>query len=112
MKKALFLLCCAVLAYGLFRPQPPPYLFEDSDKFLHLIAFGGLALLSRLAFPRAPGWLLWGLLFVQAPLLEYIQHALQVSREFSYKDIFANLCGVSAALLAWSTSDAVRRLLA
>lgn len=97
------------MAYGLFRPEPPPDLFPDSDKLLHLIGFGGLALVTRFTFPRAPAWRVWGLLFVQAPLSEFIQHQLQLSREFSYEDIFANLCGVTLAAIAWSLMSFARR---
>ncbi|SDI09219.1 hypothetical protein SAMN05216588_11169 [Pseudomonas flavescens] len=111
MSKLLFLACCAVMAYGLFRPEPPPDLFEESDKFLHLAAFTGLALVSRIAFARTPGWLLWGLLYLQAPLLEWLQHSLQPHREFSHLDILANLCGISIALALWIAYDQVRRRL-
>ena len=111
MRKLLFLACCAVLAYGLFRPEPPPDLFEESDKFLHLIAFTGLALVSRIAFPAVPGWLLWGLLYAQAPLLEWLQHVLQPHREFSHQDILANLIGISIALLLWIAQGVLRRRL-
>ncbi|TBU95923.1 VanZ family protein [Phytopseudomonas dryadis] len=109
MRKILFLACCAVLAYGLFRPEPPPDLFEQSDKFLHVLAFAGLALVSRIAFPRVSGWLLWSLLFVQAPLLEWLQHRLQETREFSHQDILANLCGIGLALLLWLLHGLLRR---
>lgn len=109
MRKLMFLTCCAVLAYGLFRPEPPPDLFESSDKFLHLLAFAGLSLISRFAFPSMPGWLLWSLLYSQAPLLEWLQHTLQPTREFSQLDILANLCGVSIALVLWTLQSLVRK---
>lgn len=109
MRKLLFLACCAILAYGLFRPEPPPDLFDQSDKFLHLIAFAGLSLVTRFAFPSAPGWLLWPLLYVQAPLLEWLQHVLQPTREFSLLDVLANLCGISIALLLWICQGLLRK---
>lgn len=109
MRIAAFILCCCVMAYGLFRPEPPPDLFDGSDKMFHLIAFGGLALITRIAFPAAPGWFLWGLLYAQAPLLEYLQHALRWSRAFSYGDILANVCGVTLALIAWGLLGLCRR---
>ncbi|GLX14886.1 MULTISPECIES: hypothetical protein [Pseudomonas] len=111
MKKLLFLACCALLAYGLFRPEPPPDLFNESDKFLHLIAFGGLSLVTRFAFPGTPGWLLWPLLFIQAPLSEWLQHLLQPTREFSTMDVLANFCGIALALLFWVCQDLLRKRL-
>ncbi|SHM92991.1 hypothetical protein [Phytopseudomonas punonensis] len=109
MRKLLFLACCAGLAYGLFRPEPPPDLFEESDKLLHLIAFVGLALVTRIAFPSTPGLLLWPLLYIQAPLLEWLQHVLQPTREFSVMDVLANLCGISIALMLWVCQCMLRK---
>ncbi len=99
MKLMLFILCCAAMAYGLFRPQAPPDLFQQSDKAWHLIAFAGLALSARLAFERAPAWRVWGPLYIQAALLEYAQHALQSSRQFSWEDGLANIIGVTLAMM-------------
>lgn len=96
------------MLYGLFRPESPPELFEQSDKFLHLLAFGALALSSRLAFDRVAGWRLWGVLFALAPLLEWLQHVLQPVRQFSGEDMLANALGVLLALLAWLTWQALR----
>lgn len=109
MNKAAFFLFSLLLAYGLFRPEPPPDLFYESDKFFHVGAFGVLALLSRMAFPSVPGWLMWGLLIAQAPFLEWMQHELQASRDFDYEDIIANLCGVSGAFVVWCFRNVVWR---
>jgi hypothetical protein len=109
VRKLLFLTCCAVLAYGLFRPEPPPDLFNESDKFLHLVAFGGLSLVTRIAFPSISGWLLWPLLYIQAPLLEWLQHVVQPVREFSPLDVLANLCGISIALVLWICQGLLRK---
>lgn len=95
------MVCSAVLLYGMFRPESPPELFEQSDKLLHLLAFGTLALTARLAFARIPGWLLWGTLLALAPFLEWLQHYLQPGRQFSELDIAANLAGVALAWLGW-----------
>lgn len=95
-----FLACCAAFVYGVFRPELPPQLFEDSDKALHVLAFAALALSMRLAFVRVRGLWLWSLLVALAPLVEWLQHALQPSRHFSLGDIHANLLGVGVALAA------------
>lgn len=101
MRLFIFLASTALLLYGLFRPESPPDLFENSDKALHLLAFGGFSLAARLAFLRAPAWLLWGVLLICAPLSEWLQHELQSSRQFSWLDIYANLAGVVLAALGW-----------
>lgn len=99
-RMGLFLACCAAFVYGVFRPEPPPQLFEESDKAMHVLAFGALALSMRLAFARARSAWIWGPLLALAPLVEYLQHALQPARHFSLGDIHANLLGVGLALAA------------
>jgi len=96
--QCLFGVYCLALAYGLFRPQMPPDLFENSDKVEHLLAFAALALSARLAFTRFSPWLLWPLLAAMAPLLEWLQHLLQPVRNFSQVDAVANLSGI---VLGW-----------
>ena len=97
----LFGVCCALLGYGLFRPESPPELFVNSDKFMHVLAFAGLAFSARLAFRRASGAGLWPLLLGLAPLAEWLQHRWQPVRQYSHEDMLANLAGVLLALLAW-----------
>ncbi|OWK42562.1 VanZ like family protein [Pseudomonas oleovorans subsp. oleovorans] len=99
LRVPLFVLCVLVFCYGVFRPEPPPELFQDSDKLWHVLAFFGLSLCARLAFPRLAGGWLWPLLLVLAPLVEWLQHWLQASRHFSLGDIQANVLGVLLALL-------------
>ena len=111
MRFGLFVVCCALLGYGLFRPESPPELFDDSDKVLHVLAFAALALSSRLAFVRVPGWALWPLLGLLAPLLEWLQHYVQPLRQFSTADILANLLGVALALLGWLLLRSMRRFI-
>lgn len=109
MRLCLFLIFCVLLGYGLFRSESPPDLFDDSDKVLHLLAFGALSLSARLAFLRVPGWLLWGLLLLLAPLSEWLQHYLQPSRHFSFEDALANLLGVVLALVGWVVANGMWR---
>lgn len=101
LRLGLFVLCAALLCYGLFRPESPPQLFEQSDKLLHVLAFAALALSARLAFGRVPGWLLWGVLLAFAPVAERLQQLWQPARHFSLHDALANVLGVALALLAW-----------
>lgn len=99
-RMGFFLVCCAAFVYGVFRPEPPPNLFEDSDKAMHVLAFGTLAFSIRLAFARVRGAWLWPLLIALAPVMEWLQHVVQPGRHFSLGDIQANLLGVAAALAA------------
>ena len=99
MKYISFVACILVVLYGLFRPEPSPNLFEQSDKFLPVLAFGALSLSSRLAFQRVAGWPLWGVLLLLAPLLEWLQYRLQPARQFNLDDILANLLGVTLAFI-------------
>lgn len=108
MRYVLFAVCILALGYGLFRPESPPDLFEQSDKFMHLLAFAAVALSSRLVFQRVGAWPFWGLLLLLAPLLEWLQHHLQPSRQFSLEDMLANLLGVLLGLIAWLVWQAVR----
>ncbi|MBV6272970.1 hypothetical protein KVP09_08570 [Alcaligenaceae bacterium CGII-47] len=100
-RRPLFLGCLLVFCYGVFRPEPPPDLFQDSDKALHILAFAGLSFSARLGLDRAPAWLLWPALVVLAPLTEWLQHIVQPTREFSLGDIQANLAGIVLGSLTW-----------
>nr|WP_067298202.1 hypothetical protein [Marinobacterium profundum] len=106
----LFLLCAGAVLYGLFRPAPPPNLFRESDKVLHLLAFATLALTGRAALSRLPGIPFWGLLLVLAPMMEWAQHIVQPVRHFSLEDALANLTGILLAGLCWWLVKAGARL--
>lgn len=95
-RKPVFVLGLALLGYGLFRQQPPPELFTESDKFLHVLAFFMVAMTAHLAFDRGR-WLVWAGLLLFAPLSEWLQSYLQLGRQFSLLDVQANLLGVAAA---------------
>jgi hypothetical protein len=104
LRLALFLACFAVFCYGMFSASVETGLsFDQADKVLHLLAFTGLGLCSALAASgRRLATRVWPVLFVAAPLTEYLQHLLQpVSRTFSAGDIAANLAGTLLALLIW-----------
>ncbi|MFC5768704.1 VanZ family protein [Thauera sinica] len=100
---ALFLGCGAALAYGLFRPEPPPQLYAgaavESDKLLHVVAFAAFCVSARVALTRVGGVWLWGALLALAPLTEWLQHFLQPARTFSLADIQANVAGVALAFV-------------
>lgn len=87
--------------YGLFSLNLPTGMITNSDKLMHLMAFVGLGLISRFTFIRSVGLLIWSVLFVSAPILEYLQPILAPQRVFSFLDIVANLAGITLALIIW-----------
>lgn len=89
------------LFYGLFSSDLPTGMITSSDKLMHLMAFVGLGLISRFTFIRSAGLLVWSVLFVSAPILEYLQPILAPQRVFSFLDIVANLAGILLALIIW-----------
>ncbi|OIN07909.1 hypothetical protein [Oceanisphaera psychrotolerans] len=101
LRLVIFFMFLVALFYGLFRPTPPPDLFGDSDKYMHLVAFFCLGVSARFAFVRLPGAWVWGALLASAPLLEYLQHYFQPHRTFSWFDALANAGGVLLALGCW-----------
>ena len=60
-----------------------------------------MTLSARLAFPLVPRLRFFTLLLVLAVVLEVAQSVVQPSRDFSYLDILANLCGVGLGALGW-----------
>jgi len=98
---AVFVAATLAVAWAMFRPEPPPQAFEQSDKFGHLAAFFVLALSGRLAFPRIPGPAFWLGFCVLAFGLEYLQGALRPLRYFSLADAAANWLGAGLAAGVW-----------
>ena len=99
---AFFFASFALLLWGIFRPTPPPDLFDSSDKVMHLIAFMGFGLISRFAFIHQPGIFIWLFLLLSTPLFEFLQHAFQPHRQFSEQDATANVIGVMIAWIIWT----------
>jgi hypothetical protein len=90
-------LWCVVL-WGVFRSQPPPLLFNGSDKWQHVLAFG---LLVWSAYLTGAGcWfrrLVWPVI-VMALISEWLQAWWQPTRQMSVGDMYANLAGIGVAL--------------
>lgn len=101
IRVVFFAACSLALAYGLFRPAPPPALFEQSDKCLHLLAFAAITLSARAALTRVPTATFWLLFLVLGPVMECAQHWLQPRRVFSLEDALANSAGVLLAGMLW-----------
>jgi len=90
-----------MVLYGLFRPAPPPDLFQQSDKFLHLLAFAVLSLTGRAALQSPPSGAFWTLFLVLGPTAELAQHWLQPMRTFSVVDALSNLTGTLIGAGLW-----------
>jgi VanZ family protein len=93
----MFLLVAVAVLYALFRQEPPPLIFEKSDKVGHALAFFSVSV-SLLLLLKQSGWkkeltaLVLVLIFAVAS--EYIQgSALLPKRHQSMGDIYANLAG-------------------
>jgi VanZ family protein len=105
----VFLLCTAVVAYGIFRSTPPPQLFSGSDKIEHVLAFLGLSLTARWAFRHVRWFYFWPVLLAIAPLSEYFQGEIRPMRVYSINDSYANIGGVAIALLVVFTLKLIVR---
>lgn len=97
----LFIFSLAGLAYGLFRPNPPERIFENSDKVGHFIAFFVVPFLGRLALYKLSNILYWPTWLILAISLEFLQGELQPQRHFSMADAYANAIGVIAAIICY-----------
>lgn len=82
-----------------FRPEPPPYLFTDGDKFLHFAFLFGVVVMARLAFPQLKLLYLAVMALATAVMLESAQEFLQPTRVFAWEDVFANVLGASCAVI-------------
>ncbi len=88
-----------MVMYGIFRPTPPPMIFEQSDKLGHVSAFLALALTARVAMNRMSAIIFWLVMLLLAFGLEYLQGEFRPFRVFSAGDVYANILGVLLALI-------------
>lgn len=101
LKRIAFCLCAAALLYGLFRQSAPPSLFQQSDKFGHLIGFASMTLVGLWTVARRFIPLFLIALISLALSAEFIQQWFLTHRYFSLKDMYANLIGIAIILLPW-----------
>ncbi|BBP44502.1 hypothetical protein [Thiosulfativibrio zosterae] len=99
IRYVLFMVSLTILLYGILRPESPPNLFNQSDKLMHVFAFLGFSLITRFAFCCRK--FVWLALFLSAPSLEFLQHYVQITRQFSWADVAGNLSGLVCALVVW-----------
>ena len=101
LRTVIFSLCAAALLFGLFRQTPPPRLFEQSDKFGHLIGFAAMTFIAIWTLSRKYIPLFIAGLLALACSAEFLQEWLLPHRHFSLDDMYANLTGVAIILLPW-----------
>lgn len=101
LRSVIFSLCAAALLYGLFRETPPPKLFDQSDKFGHLIGFAAMTFIAIWTVPRKYIPLFMAGLLVLACSAEFLQEWLLPHRHFSLDDMYANLMGIAIILMPW-----------
>lgn len=96
--RALFALALLVVSVGAVIDAGSSPAATLNDKIQHVLAFGLLAVLASVAFPRSSPWtrVLPGLLGYGL-LMECVQGLLPW-REFSLLDLMADLCGAVLAL--------------
>jgi VanZ family protein len=94
-----FPLLLALATYLSLTPQPGEVFASYSDKFLHVLCWGGLYGSLRLALLGREHWVISAIsLLIYASLVEFLQN-LSPEREFSILDMGANALGISLALL-------------
>jgi len=99
LRWCFFVIVAGMVMYGIFRPMPPPMIFEQSDKLGHVSAFLALALTARMAMNRVSATVFWLVMFLLAFGLEYLQGEFRPLRVFSAGDVCANVLGVVLALI-------------
>lgn len=108
LRAILFSLCAAALFYGLFRETPPPKLFNQSDKFGHLLGFAAMTFIAIWTLSRKYFPLFIAGILILACSAEFIQEWLLPHRHFSIKDMYANLSGIALILISWAVWRAGR----
>jgi hypothetical protein len=96
---ALWCLAVAMVVVLSLMPAPPMPDFDNSDKWSHFLAYGGLAACAVQLFRNWPALLGAGLALVLLGIgIEHAQGALTTYRMFDPRDALANTVGVIAGL--------------
>ena len=94
--KATFLLTiCAVFILSVI-PNPESLTGDINDKINHAFAFFVMILLAMKGFEK-PTWIIITGLALYGVLIELVQ-AMIPSRDCSFRDLFADLCGLGLGL--------------
>ena len=97
--RVLFFAALAFTLFMMLQPHPPRLVFEAlGDKAEHAISFGGMALLARFGFRRAPDWLILERLSFLGAMIEVIQAIPSLHRDCDWHDWLADTIGVMVSL--------------
>lgn len=96
-----FTACSLAILYANFRPSPPPDIFENSDKFGHILSYAALTFSGRYALRNVSSKLFWPGFLLLGIAMELLQGATRPLRFFSIEDSYANLAGVGVAFIAY-----------
>lgn len=93
-------LCLAILIIALFVGGSQPYagslFIPPWDKVVHIIFYGGMLVLSKLAYPNAPLWkLIVGVLMIG--VLDEVHQMFVPGRRPGWDDLAADLAGIALA---------------
>ena len=81
-------------------PKPPALPIDSyGDKFEHMLAFGTLTLLARMAFRRASDWLILERLSFVGALIEVFQAWPALHRDCDPRDWLADTLAIAAMLM-------------
>ena len=95
----ILLFSSLLVLWGLLSPvEILPLWIRTHDKWMHVMAFGGLAVLTNLWLQDAHVGVIWLALVVAGLLGEVAQH-FSVHRHFCWRDALANVLGVTAGLI-------------
>lgn len=95
----LTILTLIFILYMSFRPSVSTGGVEHADKVLHLLAYGFVAGLARLGWPREwGGWIVLFLVSIGVSI-EIGQHIMALGRTGSIGDALANATGVLLAVI-------------
>ncbi|MEO6433188.1 MAG: VanZ family protein [Sphingomicrobium sp.] len=95
------LLFWAALAFAFVMavmPHPPRLPGAPNDKVQHIIAFTTLAMLGRMAFPKAVDWRLLAGLSLYGALIELVQLIPALNRDGDVIDWIADTAAVAVVL--------------
>lgn len=99
LARILFACAMAVSLFMAFSPHPPSvFLDRFGDKVEHMTAFGTMAILARIGFPRAPSFRILERLSFAGALIEVFQAMPALHRDCDWKDWVADTLAVAVAL--------------
>jgi hypothetical protein len=95
--RVLFFMLCTFAVFMAMTPRPPH--LDLNDKVQHMMAFGTLAIVARLGFPRARDLTILERLSFGGALIEVFQAIPELHRDCDWHDWVADTLAITIALL-------------